>query len=66
MKAGDIMIIPSNIPHEFIFPEDTIDIDIFFRFSCGELVTSYPTEASNGTVGTALHTVATGYIRCKM
>lgn len=29
MKAGDIMIIPSNIPHEFIFPEDTIDIDIF-------------------------------------
>src|SRR5271163_2266576 len=24
MKAGDIMIIPPNIPHEFIFPEDTI------------------------------------------
>jgi quercetin dioxygenase-like cupin family protein len=29
MKAGDIMIIPSNVPHEFIFTEDTIDIDIF-------------------------------------
>ena len=29
MKAGDIMIIPPNIPHEFMFPEDTIDIDIF-------------------------------------
>jgi quercetin dioxygenase-like cupin family protein len=29
MRAGDIMIIPPNIPHEFIFTEDTIDIDIF-------------------------------------
>lgn len=29
MKAGDIMIIPPNVPHEFIFLEDTIDIDIF-------------------------------------
>ncbi|MCU1299298.1 MAG: cupin protein [Acidobacteriaceae bacterium] len=29
MKAGDIMIIPPNVPHEFIFVEDTIDIDIF-------------------------------------
>jgi hypothetical protein len=28
MKAGDIMII---VPHEFIFLEDTIDIDIFAR-----------------------------------
>jgi quercetin dioxygenase-like cupin family protein len=32
MKAGDIMIIPPNVPHEFIFLEDTIDIDIF---ACG-------------------------------
>jgi len=29
MKAGDIMIIPPNVPHEFRFTEDTIDIDIF-------------------------------------
>jgi quercetin dioxygenase-like cupin family protein len=29
MKAGDIMIIPPNVPHEFNFLEDTIDIDIF-------------------------------------
>lgn len=29
MKAGDIMFIPPNVPHEFYFPEDTIDIDIF-------------------------------------
>ena len=29
MKAGDIMIIPANVPHEFIYLEDTIDIDIF-------------------------------------
>jgi quercetin dioxygenase-like cupin family protein len=29
MKAGDIMIIPLNIPHEFTFLEDTIDIDVF-------------------------------------
>ena len=29
MKAGDIMIVPPNVPHEFIFLEDTIDIDIF-------------------------------------
>ena len=29
MKAGDIMIIPPNVPHEFIFIEDTVDIDIF-------------------------------------
>jgi len=29
MKAGDIMVIPANVPHEFVFTEDTIDIDIF-------------------------------------
>lgn len=29
MTAGDIMIIPPNVPHEFSFLEDTIDIDIF-------------------------------------
>jgi quercetin dioxygenase-like cupin family protein len=29
MKAGDVMIIPPNVPHEFRFVEDTIDIDIF-------------------------------------
>jgi quercetin dioxygenase-like cupin family protein len=29
MRAGDIMVIPPNVPHEFTFLEDTIDIDIF-------------------------------------
>jgi quercetin dioxygenase-like cupin family protein len=29
MKPGGVMIIPPNIPHEFRFVEDTIDIDIF-------------------------------------
>lgn len=29
MRAGDIMIIPPNVPHEFRFTQDTIDIDIF-------------------------------------
>jgi quercetin dioxygenase-like cupin family protein len=29
VKAGDIMIIPPNVPHEFHFLADTIDIDIF-------------------------------------
>ena len=29
MQAGDILIIPPNVPHEFVFTEDTIDIDIF-------------------------------------
>src|SRR6202012_4592893 len=29
VKAGDIMIIPPNVPHEFRFIEDTIDIDFF-------------------------------------
>jgi quercetin dioxygenase-like cupin family protein len=29
MRAGDIMIIPPNVPHEFKFIEDTIDIDVF-------------------------------------
>jgi quercetin dioxygenase-like cupin family protein len=29
MHAGDIMIIPPNVPHEFWFTQDTIDIDIF-------------------------------------
>jgi quercetin dioxygenase-like cupin family protein len=29
MRAGDIMIIPPNVPHEFVFTEDTIDIDVF-------------------------------------
>ncbi len=29
IRAGDVMIIPPNVPHEFIFVEDTIDIDVF-------------------------------------
>jgi hypothetical protein len=29
MKSGDSMIIPPDVPPEFIFLEDTIDIDIF-------------------------------------
>jgi quercetin dioxygenase-like cupin family protein len=29
LTAGDIMIFPPNVPHEFVFTEDTIDIDIF-------------------------------------
>jgi quercetin dioxygenase-like cupin family protein len=29
LRAGDIMIIPPNVPHEFVFVEDTINIDIF-------------------------------------
>jgi quercetin dioxygenase-like cupin family protein len=29
MHAGDIMIIPPNVPHEFRFTQDTIDTDIF-------------------------------------
>jgi quercetin dioxygenase-like cupin family protein len=29
MRAGDIMIIPPNVPHEFSFIQDTINIDIF-------------------------------------
>jgi quercetin dioxygenase-like cupin family protein len=29
MNAGDIMFIPPNVPHEFNFLQDTIDIDIF-------------------------------------
>jgi len=29
LKAGDIMIFPPNVPHEFFFTADTIDIDIF-------------------------------------
>jgi quercetin dioxygenase-like cupin family protein len=29
MKAGDVMVIPPNTPHEFVITEDTIDIDIF-------------------------------------
>jgi hypothetical protein len=29
MKAGDIMIIPPNVPRKFRFLEDSIDIEIF-------------------------------------
>jgi quercetin dioxygenase-like cupin family protein len=29
MTAGTLLIIPPNVPHEFLFAEDTIDIDIF-------------------------------------
>jgi quercetin dioxygenase-like cupin family protein len=29
MEAGDIMILPPNVPHEVVFLEDTIDIEIF-------------------------------------
>ncbi|WP_380782781.1 cupin domain-containing protein [Sphingomonas sp. R86520] len=29
MKAGTIMVIPPNVPHEFHCPEDTVDIDFF-------------------------------------
>jgi quercetin dioxygenase-like cupin family protein len=29
MTAGTLLIIPPNVPHEFLFTENTIDIDIF-------------------------------------
>lgn len=29
VKAGEVMVIPSNVPHEFLALEDTIDIDYF-------------------------------------
>ena|ERR1700761_3407243 len=29
VKAGQVIVIPPNVPHEFIALEDTIDIDIF-------------------------------------
>jgi quercetin dioxygenase-like cupin family protein len=29
MRTGDIMVLPPNVPHEFLYLEDTIDIDIF-------------------------------------
>ncbi|OAI48556.1 hypothetical protein AYO45_01055 [Gammaproteobacteria bacterium SCGC AG-212-F23] len=29
VKAGDVIIIPSNVPHRFVALEDTIDIDYF-------------------------------------
>jgi quercetin dioxygenase-like cupin family protein len=29
MNAGDLMVIPPNVPHEFVITEETIDIDIF-------------------------------------
>lgn len=29
MKAGDMMVFPANVPHEFHFTKDTIDIDFF-------------------------------------
>jgi quercetin dioxygenase-like cupin family protein len=29
MKAGMMLIIPPNVPHEFICTEDMIDIDFF-------------------------------------
>lgn len=29
VKPGDVLIIPPNVPHEFIALEDTIDIDFF-------------------------------------
>jgi len=29
VKAGGILIIPANVPHEFLALEDTIDIDVF-------------------------------------
>jgi quercetin dioxygenase-like cupin family protein len=29
MKSGDTLIVPPNGPHEFVFLEDTIDVDIF-------------------------------------
>jgi quercetin dioxygenase-like cupin family protein len=29
MTAGTVLVIPPNVPHEFVCPEDTIDIDFF-------------------------------------
>lgn len=29
VKAGEVIIIPPNVPHKFVALEDTIDIDIF-------------------------------------
>ncbi|MGS0741026.1 Rid family hydrolase [Glaciimonas sp. GG7] len=29
MQAGDMIIIPPDVPHKFVFTEDTVDIDFF-------------------------------------
>ena len=29
VKSGEVLIIPSNVPHQFEALEDTIDIDVF-------------------------------------
>jgi|GEM_PF-664108 len=29
MKAGDMMVFPANVPHEFHFTEDSVDVDFF-------------------------------------
>ena len=29
IKAGEVMIFPAYVPHEFVMLEDTIDIDFF-------------------------------------
>jgi quercetin dioxygenase-like cupin family protein len=29
VKAGEVFVIPANVPHEFLALEDTIDIDFF-------------------------------------
>jgi len=29
MNAGDVMIIPPNVPHGFVFVENAMEIDIF-------------------------------------
>jgi quercetin dioxygenase-like cupin family protein len=29
VKSGDVLVIPPNVPHEFLALEDTIDIDFF-------------------------------------
>jgi quercetin dioxygenase-like cupin family protein len=29
VKAGEVIVIPPNVPHEFIALEDTIDVDVF-------------------------------------
>lgn len=46
MKAGDIMIIPPNVPHEFIFTEHIVDIDIFApgRQDCLDGTATYYSE----------------------
>lgn len=47
LTAGTLLVIPPNIPHEFVCPEDTVDMD-FFSPQQQDWIDGAPSVAATG------------------